>query len=165
MNDDRLRALERRWQETGSSEDELAWDQERSRQGLLLRVIVVQQSVRPPEPLDEATSLEEAPGFKSVSSVLRETQGRPHAPWIVWDFSGVDEVPSSLAGQLVAVGFNLKDLGGGVVACGLGADLAEALGWTGVEIAAPTASRVGCLSARRWEQRGPAIAIEHVSDA
>lgn len=159
MNDDRLRALERRWQETGSDEDELAWDQERARQGLPARVRVVAVSLRSYDIGDPA--LDDRSGREAWEAAIVGAGERPHAPWLVCDWSGISAYESTALIDFLEAHRRLEPLGGGVVLCAIPAAVWTVFQLVGHEDLLPVSDSVaGCLRERGWAQRGRVLPIE-----
>jgi len=165
MSDDRLRALERRWQETGSDEDELAWDEERARLGLPLRVAVVVLRVQTFNPgLDDEAIRRDHPGERDWERVLGEVLRRPHAPWIALDLSELIYFQDTLAGALVGALGRLREVGGGLALCQVPARSRQVFQLLGLEAAFEFhESLAACFEARGWEARGPGVTVEHLA--
>ncbi len=159
MNDDRLRALERRWQETGSDEDELAWDLERSRRGLPPRVTVVALTLQIFDFGD--AGLDEESGAESWERVVAGAAERGFAPWLVCDLSGLRSFQSSAIVTYLEAHKRLEGLGGGLVLCEIPEPVWGVFQLLGYEELLPVSASVAdCLRERGWERRGASIPIE-----
>jgi hypothetical protein len=160
MNDDRLRALERRWQETGSNEDELAWDLERERLGLPPRVTVVEVELRNFDVGDPALS--DRSGREAWEAAIVEATRRPCAPWLLTDWSRVLGAYESTAMiDFFEAHKRLEPHGGGVVLCAIPARVWGVFQLAGHEDLLPVSASVeDCLDERGWVRRGRPLAIE-----
>tara|TARA_R110002072_G_scaffold92219_5_gene205363 strand:- start:1080 stop:1583 length:504 start_codon:yes stop_codon:yes gene_type:complete len=166
MNDDLLRALERRWQETGSDEDELAWDQERSRRGLPLRVIAVAMTVRTFEPhLESEATRRDHKGMEKWELVVDDVLRRRYAPWLVVDLSAATYFHEALACVLIEGLSRLKEAGGGFALCGVPVPIRMVLDSLGLrKLFSFSESVATCLAERGWAQRGQALSVELLAE-
>jgi len=159
MNDDRLRALERRWQETGSEEDELAWDLERERLGLPPRIRVVEVELRSFDIGDPA--LDDRSGREAWEAAIQEATRRPFAPWLLCDWSRISTFESTALVDFLEAHRRLEPLGGGVVLCAIPEPVWGVFQLVGHEELLPVSPSVAdCLRERGWTRRGRSLSIE-----
>lgn len=165
MNDERLRELERIWQESASDEDELAWNRERARLGLPLRVSTVAIRILPFESgLDDDAIVRNHTGAEEWARVIEEAERGVEAPWLACDLAAVNYIQSGLIAELLNTHGRLQKRNGGLVLCGLPPrtlDVFQLLGLGELFFEFAT-SLAACLRERQWEPRGPLVKIERI---